>query len=107
MLYRGERNARLADRKSSLDLLLRNLRRLGPRAVYGGLLWYARDRGWRDGWAAHALKEIFGFMPRARDRCEPTCLGSEIEEWVVHRKPKAKPRRLRKAAPQLSMFEEP
>lgn len=90
MLYPGERGVRSLDRDNSTDVLLQDIRRLGPRVVYGGLLWYARFRGWKEGWAAHAFKEIFGTWPRPQDRGEPICMiGTELEEWVVRRKKSA------------------
>lgn len=64
-------------------------RRLGPVAVYGALLGYARRQRkrngepFKDGWASFAFEEIFGTRPQWKHRGEPVEIeGYLIEEWV-------------------------
>jgi hypothetical protein len=61
-----------------------------PREVYCGLLWYARHRRWKDGWAAHAFREIYGMWPRSQDKGEPARLSPELEAWISTRPKKWK-----------------
>jgi DNA repair protein RadD len=61
------------------------LRAMGKRVVHAQLLEYADERGRKQGWAAHAYKEIFGVWPRGLDeldRCEPTPL---VRSWLRSR----------------------
>jgi hypothetical protein len=63
------------------------LRRQGPKAIYGGLLWFAKARGYKPGWGSHAFRELYGTWPRARDRGEPLQMpGTKLEEWIYGRK---------------------
>ncbi len=43
---------------------LDSVRELGPQAVFSQLLWIAHEREYKDGWAAHKYKEIWGTWPR-------------------------------------------
>ena len=45
-----------------------------PQEFYSGFLGIAKQRGYSDGWAAHAYKEKFGVWPRNLDNTpkEPT-----------------------------------
>ena len=93
MLFPQERTLNQVVRETSRDMLLERLLLLGPRTVYGGLLWYAQFRHWKPGWAAYAFKEIFGVWPRDGDRekAVPICIvGTDIEEWCWRRKRKGK-----------------
>lgn len=88
--YRRERRFQQLARKA--DVLI-TLAGMSPREVYCGLLWYARNgphRPWKDGWAAHAYREIFGIWPRPEDKGEPACSTVQLEEWIAKRR---KPRR--------------
>jgi superfamily II DNA or RNA helicase len=48
------------------------------------LLWIARDRGYKDGWAAHKYKEKFGSWPANRT-VAPEAPSGEIKSWVRSR----------------------
>jgi hypothetical protein len=85
LCYPGDRTLKAIIRRHDRDVLLGEVLRLGPTAVYRGLLGHARDLGFNDGWAAHAFKEIFGAWPRPQDRAEPTLPPVEVEEWIASR----------------------
>lgn len=53
-------------------------------AVYRQLLWIARDRAYKDGWAAHKYKERFGVWPRGVEG-EPEVPSMELRRWVRSR----------------------
>lgn len=79
---------------------------LGPSKVYGALLFYAQEKGWRPGWASYAFKEIFGDWPKDRHRRGPVQLTDFlIEEWVAYRK--KRPRKAKPSAPLLAEIEKP
>ncbi len=48
------------------------------------LLWIARDRGYRDGWAAYKFKEKFGSWPEAQSP-EPEPPEPAVRSWVRSR----------------------
>ena len=48
------------------------------------LLWIARERGYKKGWAAHKYKEKFGNWPAARF-AEPEAPSDEVRAWVRSR----------------------
>jgi hypothetical protein len=56
-------------------------------SFYGELLWFARDRGYADGWASHKFREKFGVWPN--DPCirnasaRPPSL--KTKNWLVSR----------------------
>lgn len=53
---------------------------------YGELLWISRERGYRNGWAAHKHKERFGAWPRGRiELARPTAPRPETRAWVRSR----------------------
>jgi hypothetical protein len=86
---RARRCERLAFRTGNLLALAA----MSPREIYSGLLGYARDRRFKDGWAAHSFKEIFGVWPRTEDKGEPTRPSVELEAWIsARRRPKKKER---------------
>jgi hypothetical protein len=72
--------------------LLGELLKIGPSAVYAGLLHNAQSRNYNPGWAAHSFKEIFGTWPRQQDRKVAPKESFLIEEWAATRQRKA-PRR--------------
>lgn len=55
-----------------------------PRAWYGGLLYIARERGYKDGWAFHKYKEKFGKKP-PRGQVAPQYPDPAIRAWVRSR----------------------
>jgi hypothetical protein len=59
---------------------------ISPRDVYCGLLGHARQRRFKDGWAAHVFKEMFGTWPRPQDKGEPKRPPVALEEWISTRK---------------------
>ena len=48
---------------------------------FGQLWWYGQQKGYKRGWAAVKVKEIFGSFPRAREP-EPDMIGSPCLELV-------------------------
>lgn len=50
--------------------------------VYAELLGYARDKGYRDGWAYYAAKELFGSAPKKR--LEPAAASALTLRLVKH-----------------------
>jgi superfamily II DNA or RNA helicase len=53
-------------------------------SFYKQLLWIARERGYKDGWAAHKFKEKFGTFPR-RTKVPPEEPTPEVRAWVRSR----------------------
>jgi hypothetical protein len=89
--YPGERGVKNGIKAITQDELVFSIRRrYEPKQVHGGLLWYARLRHWKDGWAAYAFKEIYGAWPRDDQKGEPICiLDTDLEQWCWARKRKA------------------
>jgi len=56
----------------------RGFTELYRRKLYGELLWYARDKGYKDGWAWHKVSEYCGYPPldtrdvRPKEPCKKT-----------------------------------
>jgi hypothetical protein len=67
----GERSLNLLSGELDRDAALQACLCHGPKAIYCGLLHYARARGWKDGTAYYAFIEIYGTEPRRQDRGEP------------------------------------
>ncbi len=53
-------------------------------AFHRQLLWIARERGYKDGWAAHKHKEKFGAWPDARS-AKPEAPDAAVRSWVRSR----------------------
>ena len=67
------------------ELALTNSKlKITPQDFYSQLLYYARSRGIKDGWAYHKVKEKFGVFPRGLDQIakEPTM---ETMNWIKSR----------------------
>jgi hypothetical protein len=90
--YPGQRKLKALVRRNDHDARVVVLLRLGPKAVYGGLLWIRDQRGYRRGWEKHAFRELYGTEPRPQDKGEPLRPPVALEEWVNAR-PKKKKRR--------------
>ena len=57
----------------------------GERAAFHRqLLWIGREKGYRDGWAAHKHREKFGDWPAACD-AEPEAPDAAVRSWVRSR----------------------
>jgi hypothetical protein len=55
-------------------------------AFYRQLMWIARQRQYRDGWAAHMFRERCGRFPRWKwNRAEPAPPGGAVTAWVRSR----------------------
>ena len=67
------------------ELALTNSKlKITPQDFYSQLLYYARSRGIKDGWAYHKVKEKFGVFPRGLDTIakEPTM---DTLNWIKSR----------------------
>jgi superfamily II DNA or RNA helicase len=53
-------------------------------ACYRGLLWMARERGYKPGWAAHKHKERYGYWPVVRF-ADPAPPDQALRSWVRSR----------------------
>lgn len=62
----------------------RQLTGISPQQFYSELLYYARSRGIKDGWAYHKVREKFGVFPRGMkaDAKEPTL---DTLNWIKHK----------------------
>jgi superfamily II DNA or RNA helicase len=60
--------------------------------IYAELLGYARERGFKDGWAWHACRELFDAAPRATkiEPIEPTATTRKLIQHLNIRRAKAK-----------------
>ena len=57
---------------------------ISRQSFYSQVLYYARSRGFKDGWAAHKYKEKFGAFPRNMvNKVEPTT--KETANWIKSR----------------------
>jgi hypothetical protein len=72
------------------DAAQRGCLHYGPQRIYGGLLHHARAVGWKDGFAWHAFKEIFGVKPRQQDQGSPLKPPPELAVWISLRPKKSK-----------------
>lgn len=55
------------------------------RDFHAMLLYYARDRGYKPGWAAHKFKEKFGSWPPRHSTPEPIEPTAEVRAWIRSR----------------------
>jgi len=53
--------------------------------AYGQLLGYARSRGWKDGWAKHSYREMFGVWPSGLGGIAPRRPSRELMNWITAR----------------------
>jgi hypothetical protein len=83
--YPGESVLAGLTRTSERDAARRAVLHLRPRAVYGGLLCHAREQGWKDGWAWHAFKELYGTPPRRQDQGPPSPPSTALKTWIAMR----------------------
>jgi hypothetical protein len=88
----GERSLNMLAVDIDRDAALRACLHHGPRRIYGGLLHHARQQGWKDGWAYHAFKEIFGAPPRRQDQSPPASPPLELKAWISLRPKRSKSR---------------
>ena len=51
-------------------------------AVYAGLVWYAKEHGFKPGWADHKYKLIFDCWPRGMKFNPPQMPTPELFEWI-------------------------
>jgi superfamily II DNA or RNA helicase len=59
---------------------------LANQEFFAQVLWYARDRGYKEGWAAHKYKEKFGaFPPRQWGGLEGKAPSRETMSWIRSR----------------------
>jgi hypothetical protein len=57
-----------------------------PRAEwFGGLLWIARERGYKEGWAANQYRAKFGVWPNGMTKT-PTPPKPEVQRWERHKR---------------------
>jgi len=85
-----DRALRRAERRMRRDMVLHKLWDLDPAAVYAGLLAYARNRQWKDGWAFYVFTEIYGTKPRAIDRNVEPQSNPVTDEWAAIRPRKSR-----------------
>lgn len=52
-------------------------------SFYRGLLGYARQKGWQEGWAYHQYKEKFGIYPPWKKVAEFP--SEEVKNWIKHK----------------------
>ena len=50
--------------------------------LYAQLLWVARERGYKDGWAAWKFKERVGSFPKGLDGTVPREASPALLRWV-------------------------
>jgi hypothetical protein len=96
--YRRERRFRRLAHEADVLIALAGF---APGEIYGGLLWYARHgphRRWKDEYAACAFREIFGTWPRPRDKGAPVRPPVVLEEWVIARQRRRRPKARETAA---------
>lgn len=60
---------------------LKALEEIGRTSVYHQLLWIARDRQYKDGWAAMKYKDAFGCWPNGIGK-DPEDPCSSVLSWV-------------------------
>jgi superfamily II DNA or RNA helicase len=55
------------------------------RAIYAGLLWVAREKGYADGWCAHKFKERCGVWPNHYKHTSPLPPTPDLLSWLKSR----------------------
>ncbi len=55
------------------------------RRVYAELCGYARERGYKSGWAAHQYKQRFGDWPRGMEGVQPCSPSAQTRNWIKSR----------------------
>lgn len=51
---------------------------------FGGLKTYAREKGYREGWAAHQFREKFGVWPNAYKNAKVCKPNEDVYGWIKH-----------------------
>lgn len=51
---------------------------------YGGLKYYARQKGYADGWAAHSYRKKFGVWPNKYSRARPVPPNDSVRGFIKH-----------------------
>jgi DNA repair protein RadD len=70
--------------------------------AYAELLGYARERGFKDGWAYYAAKELFGSAPRNRpEAIEPSRKTRDLIRHLNIKRAKAKEKERRESTSTL------
>jgi hypothetical protein len=85
-----DRALRRAERRMRRDMVLRKLWNLDPAITYSGLLAYARNRGWKDGWAYHTFVEVYSAPPRRQDQNVEPQSNPITDEWAAIRPRKSR-----------------
>jgi len=91
--WRATRKAEAVDVvDGELGLVDRNRRVKAPahdvadqRRFHAQLLWIARERGYKDGWAGYKFKERYGDWPPRHQRVEPQPPDDAVRSWVRSR----------------------
>lgn len=55
------------------------------QAIYSGLLGYARDKGYKDGWIAHSYRDITGVWPRGLIDA-PGPMPEAAKNYLIHKR---------------------
>ena len=50
---------------------------------YAQLLYYCKQKGYKEGWASHKFKEKFGHFPHSK-QVIPVATGKEVMNWIMH-----------------------
>lgn len=69
------------------DVKLERIERLNSEEKakwYSMLLYHARLKGWKDGWAAHAYKDKFGVWPAKKTGLHPIEPDDEVAGYIKH-----------------------
>ncbi len=73
--------ATLFKRITRSELVYRRLKANDQKAVYAGLLWIVKTKGFKPGWAAYKFKELFGDWPHL-GFVEPQQPPSDLLTWI-------------------------
>jgi len=55
---------------------------LEKRAWYGMLMYYQREKGYKEGWLAHKYKSKFNVWPRGMDAVGPIVPNAKVSNWI-------------------------
>jgi len=98
----------LGKRISRTELVATRLRERDFRETYAGLLWLAKNKGYKNGWVAHKFKEIFGKWPKPQSVVEPKQPDTLLVEYlgIMRKRWRARKKReeAKSGAPILTAF---
>ncbi len=96
----------MAKRVTHSTLVFHEIKKGAPREIYSGLLWIAKERGFKDGWVAHKFREVFGGWPKPKTPIQPEQPTAILVEWLGIEKRRWRARKKREEAKTLQSVQQ-